>query len=194
MPMTLTRSLLTILIPGLIAIAPWLLLLVQYTSATLGFKENLTLANALVFTTAAVVGSLFEAAGSTREVAWDEERNEALAVKENWYIYLSRQLEREPVGYRYLSRLVTTLYFELAMMFAAPIFFAGACLLASFRFAANAPFMIIGSLMLIVSVAAYFRAQARCTHEVICKTRAQINARTLPANNSFNPMPLRGTG
>ena len=39
MPMTLTRSLLTVLIPGLVFIAPWLLMLVQHTEATLGFSE-----------------------------------------------------------------------------------------------------------------------------------------------------------
>lgn len=35
MPMTLTRSLLTILIPGVVATAPWLLLLLSETSAAL---------------------------------------------------------------------------------------------------------------------------------------------------------------
>src|SRR5688572_3098080 len=134
MPMTLTRSLLTVLIPGLIAIAPWLLMLVQHTSATLGFKEYSTLANALVFASAAVAGSFFEAQGTRFELAWDKERESEFSVQENWYAYLARNVEREPVAYRYLSRLVTTLYSELAMIFAAPCFFLGACVLASLRF------------------------------------------------------------
>ncbi len=178
MPMTLTRSLLTVLIPGLIAIAPWLVLIVQYTTATLGFKENVVLANALVFASAAVVGSLVEAAGSSIEVVWDKERETEFSVQENWFTYLSKTFSSEPVGYRYLSRTVTTLYFELGMMFAAPIFVAGACLLASLRFNPHALVMAIASLTLIVSVSSYFHRQAKCTHEVMCKTRMQINART----------------
>lgn len=175
--MTLTRSLLTVLIPGLVAITPWLLLLVQHTEATLGFDKNTTLANALVFAAAAVTGSLLEVAGSRHEVAWDAEREPTHAVRENWYAYLSRPLEKEPVGYRYLSRLVTVMYFELGMGLAAPIFLAGASVLAAMRFPGVALVFGIAGLALAVAVGMYFHRQAKCTHEVMCAVRKEINAR-----------------
>lgn len=177
MPMTLTRSLLTVLIPGLIAIAPWLLMLVQHTQATLGYEEYSVLANALVFASAAVAGLFFEAQGSRFEVAWDREREEEFAIQENWYVYLSRRFEKEPVAYRYFSRLVTTLYSELAMIFAAPSFFLGGSILASFRFPDSAIlFALLGLISAVVS-GCYFHRQARCTHKVLCETRQAVNAR-----------------
>lgn len=180
MPMTLTRSLLTILIPGLIAIAPWLLILVQHTSATLGFGEFTTLANALVFASAAVAGTFFEAQGANLEVSWDKELDSTHQVKENWFIYLSRAVDREPVGYRYVSRLATTLCFELAMIYATPIFVVGACALAAFRFPSFVVVVTIsvGGLILTVASSVYFYLQARCTHTVLCETRKELNVRT----------------
>ncbi len=177
MPMTLTRSLLTVLIPGLVAIAPWLLVLVQNTSATLGFDKYTTLANALVFATAAVVGALCETAGTSFEVKWDKERETDYSVKENWYTYLSTILDKEPVGYRYLSRLVTALYFELSMLIAVPTFVIGSCVLASLRFPDLwCPIAIVSLLAAVVS-GFFFHRQARCTHLVICETRLELNRR-----------------
>src|SRR3979490_266949 len=112
MPTTLTRSLLVVLIPGIVAIAPWLLALVQYTTATLGFATNAPVGSALVFSAAAVAGSVLEGLASHIEVRWDRQLESQFAVHENWYAYLSRTFDHEPVGYRYLSRMVTTLYFE----------------------------------------------------------------------------------
>ena len=177
MPMTLTRSLLTILIPGLIAIAPWLLVVVQHTEATLGFGSYPTLANALVFASAAVAGSLFETIGTFREVAWDKEREEQFSVQENWYAYLARTFDKEPVGYRYISRLVTTMYFELSMTCAVPLFFFGAAVSASLRFSEYS--VVFGLAALIAAVAAgyFFHNQAKLSHLVICRTRLQLNAR-----------------
>lgn len=177
MPLTLTRSLLTVLIPGLIAIAPWLLMLVQHTDATLGFGEYTTLANALVFASAAVAGSFFEAQGSKLEVTWDTEREDEFNVTENWLVYLSREFDREPVAYRYLSRLVTALYAELAMMFAAPLFLGGAAVLASLRFPDGWLLFAIVGLVAVVASGCYFHRAARLTHKVLCETRRDVNAR-----------------
>lgn len=175
MPLTLTRSLLTVLIPGLIAISPWLLLLVQHTEATLGFRDYSTIANSLVFASAAVAGLFFEAQGTRLEVKWDNELESEFGVQENWIAYLSHQLDREPVAYRYLSRLVTSLYSELAMMFAAPFFLMGASILASLRFPNAWILYAIGGLAAAVAAGCYFHRQAKCTHRLICKTRRDVN-------------------
>jgi hypothetical protein len=150
---------------------------VQYTEATLGFDQNRVIANALLFAVVAVVGSLFEGLGSLIEVRWDKERESKHDVKENWYRYLSRQFDSEPVGYRYLSRLATTLYFELSMLFAVPLFLVGSGLLAALRFREYACAIVISSALAVVVLAVYFWWQARCTHEVLCETRREINRR-----------------
>lgn len=177
MPMTLTRSLLTVLIPGLVFIAPWLLMLVQHTEATLGFSEFNTLANALVFASAAVAGLAIEGVGTHIEVTWDKEREKALSVKEHWYAYLARKIDPEPVGYRYLSRLVTTLYSELGLLFAAPSFFLGSGLLAALRFDGHALWFVTAGVLVAIASAFYFRWQARHTHEQLCVTRKELNER-----------------
>ncbi len=177
MPMTLTRSLLTVLIPGLVAIVPWLLMLVLHTDATLGFSQYNTLANAIVFASAAVTGMAIEGLGTFIEVKWDNEQENNYQVKENWYSYLSRKIDPEPVGYRYLSRLVTTLYTELSLAFAAPSFFLGSGVLAALRFTNYECWFAVGGLMAAALAAWYFFWCARCTHEVLCKTRKEINDR-----------------
>ncbi|MEO8379092.1 MAG: hypothetical protein ABI779_05470 [Acidobacteriota bacterium] len=177
MPTDLSRSALTILIPGAVAVAPWLLALVQYTRATLGFDSYTSLGNLVLFGAAAVVGTILQEFGSFVEVRWDREREDALAVHENWYSYLSRILEHEPVGYRYLSRLATTLYFELSMMFATPTFLAGATLLAMLRFPGSRMWIVIAGIVTLGVSVLFFRWQARETHKTLCETRRELNKR-----------------
>jgi hypothetical protein len=158
-------------------VAPWLLALVQYTKATLGFDSNTSLGNLVLFGAAAVAGTVLQELGTFVEVRWDREREEALAVDENWFSYLSRTLEHEPVGYRYLSRLATTLYFELSMMVATPVFFAGATVLAVRRFPDLSILLSVSGMAALGISLAFFRWQARTTHETLCKTRRELNKR-----------------
>jgi hypothetical protein len=181
MPTTLTRSLLTVIIPGLVAVAPWLVLLVQYTSATLGADENVVLANALIFAFVVVAGSTCEGLGTYLEHRWDKQLEATHQVQEHWLRYLSYSGEREPVAFRYLSRLVTTLYFELSMLFATPVFVGGATLLAVMRFPVQRCWIVPLGVAVAVSSIAYFRFQARQTHEGMCNVRKLINLPARPA-------------
>lgn len=181
MPTTLTRSLLTVLIPGLVAVAPWLVWFVQYTSATFGADESAVLANALIFALVVVAGSTCEGLGTYLEHRWDGKLESEYQVQEHWIRYLSYAGEREPVAFRYLSRLVTTLYFELAMLFATPSFVAGATLLAAMRFAHMRWWIALAGTLIALAFILYFRYQARQTHEGMCKVRKAIN---LPAKSA----------
>ena len=105
-PTNLTRSTVTVLVPGIVALSPWVLALVQHTDATFGFKGYPTLAHSLFFASVIVVGVVCDGLGSYIEARWDGRRNSELEVEENWYKYLSTVLEHEPVGYRYLSDLL----------------------------------------------------------------------------------------
>lgn len=177
MPTTLTRSLLTVLVPGLVAVAPWLVWLVQHTSATFGAEESAVLANALIFALVVVVGASFEGLGTFLEARWDVERETEYQVQAHWMRYLSYAGAHEPVAFRYLSRLVTTLYFELSMLFAAPTFVAGTTLLAALRFANYRIWIILSGIFAFGAFAWYFCYQARESHETLCRVRMQI---TLP--------------
>lgn len=177
MPTTLSRSLLTILIPGLIAICPWLLVIVQNTPAMLGFGKYDMLANALVFCAATVVGSICERIAACLEHRLDGEREAQHKVQENWSDYLYRKVDPEPVAFRYLSRLVTHLYFELGMLCAAPSFILGSVVLA-WHYVPNlcVPLAIVGQ-SLAVGSCCFFYTQARGTHLLLCKTREELNKR-----------------
>lgn len=176
-PTALTRSTVTILVPGTVALSPWLLLLVQHTSATLGYKEYATLANAMVLAAVIVTGSICEGLGTFIELNWDCKRESELDIKENWHKYLSRVFEKEPVGFRYLSRLVTTMYFELSMLVATPFFLAGSGVLAYLRFPQHAWLAAITALAASIVSAWFFWWQASKTHRVICETRREIMRR-----------------
>jgi len=177
LPATLDRAVLTVLIPGLVAVAPGLLVLVLWTDANLGFEKYTTIAHTMLFALIAVVGSVFQSVGSFLEVRWDQEREASHCVDLNWFAYLSRILPVEPVGYRYLGRLVTSLQFELAMMFASPIFMVGTAALIALRFREHSTCVWIASPIFIVGAPAFFWWQARTTHEVLCRTRRTINER-----------------
>jgi hypothetical protein len=178
MPIDLTRSVLAVFIPGAVAVSPWLLALVLYTAATLGYLEKYnTLAHAFLLAVIAVAGLSCQMIASWIEVRWDKEREATFEVTENWYVYLAKKVDPEPVGYRYMSRLATMFYFELTMLVAIVPFSSGAAVLIWFRFPDER-----GALLFALAVAAllvfwFFRKNARATHEVLCKTRRELNAR-----------------
>lgn len=176
MPIDLTRSVLVILIPGAVAVAPWLLWLLLYTDATLGYVEKYsTVANTVSFAVAAIAGLVCETLGSWIEVRWDEEREKEYDVMTNWYAYLARTNSPEPVGHRYLSRLATMFYFELSMLFAIIPFSIGAAVLVYLRFPQHDA--LLASLIVVVAliVGAWFRFNAKETHRVLCLTRLKLN-------------------
>jgi hypothetical protein len=175
-PTTVTRSVLTVLVPGLIAIAPWLLALVQHTQATFGFDKYPTLAHLMLFASVVVAGSIFEGVGSLFEVHWDKKLCGEMDVEGDWYSYLATK--DSLVGHRYISRLVTTLYFELSMMLSVPTFIAGASALAVLRFSSLRWWSLILSGAVAISVAYYFYWQAKTTHRVLCITRRELRARS----------------
>lgn len=175
-PTTVTRSVLTILVPGLIAVSPWLLALVQHTQATFGFDKYPTLAHLMLFASVVVAGAIFEGVGSLFEVWWDRKLCGEMDVEGDWYAYFATK--ESLVGHRYISRLVTTLYFELSMMLSVPTFIAGASVLAVLRFSSLTwwSLVLFGGFALLVAY--YFYWQASTTHRVLCTTRRELRARS----------------
>lgn len=175
MPMTLSRSLLTVIVPGTIALSPWALLLVQYTDATLGFDTNPTIAHTLYLSGIVVAGVLCETMGTILESRWDgAQKNRRLNIQANFYDYLAKVLPAEPVAYRYISRLVTAMYFELAMVFAMPSFIGGGALLAVSRFPELKCMIVLMSAIAAAATFFFFLLHARTTHRVINITRYEV--------------------
>lgn len=176
MPYTLSRSLLTVIIPGIIAAAPWMLLLTS-SEVHLHFPQHPVLISGVALAIVTILGSTFEGLGSFFEAHWDKKLEKRFDVEKNWYIYLASQPNPQPIGYEYLTKLVTTLYFELAMMFAAPISIAGIGTLAWRMYPQHENQIILVSILLALFSVAYYEYQAKSTHRVICKTRFELNGR-----------------
>jgi hypothetical protein len=176
MPLTLTRSLVVVLAPGIVAAAPWLLWIVkEWENAARLYQAFPSLITALLFAIVVVLGSVFEGISSLLEFRWDEEREVELDVKKHWYTYLARICPTEPVAHNYLSRMAATLYFELAMIWATSLFFLGIVVLLWSAQGPISTFVFVALIIAAISSPVYFWWQARCSHKVLCQTRREIN-------------------
>ncbi len=178
MPITLTRSILVVLIPGLVALAPWALwMATQLGNIDALYESYTTLINASLVGAAVIIGSLIQGLVSHLEVKWDKEREEQYQVRENWFAYLAQQCSSEPVGFRYISRMFTTMYFELSMMVAAPLSLVGIAFLI-YEHVSSCKTLGAGSfLVLAIVVVWYLYRAAYSTHRVLCEARKELNAR-----------------
>ena len=184
MPLNLSRSLLTIILPGVVATAPWLLLLlVSIPELQPWYEIHAFPMHVAAFAIAVTAGALFEGIGSYVECVWDHAKGKEEVpmapdgdwVQRDWHAYLSRAFgDDEPVAYRYISRKVTALYFEFGMMMAIPCGLIGlgvlAQILVSDRVLAPWIFMTLAILAAFI-----FRKFAADTHDVLCETRYFLN-------------------
>jgi len=153
-------------------------------SASGVYKNYLVAINASSVALIVVVGSIFEGINSHIEARWDIEREAEYAVQENWYQYLSLVLSIEPVGFRYISRLVTLLYFELAMFWSSALFFLGVATVLKVEKPGLYEGYSVVCVFLAVACLYYFYWQANCTHRALCRARKEINKRI--AANQLN--------
>jgi hypothetical protein len=180
MPLTLSRSLIVVLVPGIVAIAPWTFLFAMNAPRTTSvYDTHQAAGNALLFALVVIVGSVFEGLGTHLEVWWDNQREKEFEVQENWYVYLAQTPSAEPVGFRYLSRSVTTMYFELSMVFASLFMLVGgAVIFTTLDWEwANWIASILGLFALLLPW--FFYAQAHDSHKNLCKVRREL-AKRLP--------------
>jgi hypothetical protein len=175
MPLTLSRSLLVVLIPGVVASSPWLLMLLGVPEIKLLYATFELPVTFVMLAIVVIAGSVCEGLGTHLEARWDEVREKEYEIEENWQKYLARQFPNEPVGYRYMSRLATTLYFELSMMLAVPLFAIGAALHLGRTLTSCWPSLIV--LIFGAVGVAYFYWQGSSSHRVLCKTRRELNRR-----------------
>ena len=118
------RPALMLLIPGLVAGAPFLFVLLTYQPAVLDFADShATLSTFLSFVASAVFGMITYDLGSHIEVSFIDrrlKRKSNSTIVEDWYRYLRSYLPDRLVAYNYIHDRVLFLHFELGMTAALP--------------------------------------------------------------------------
>lgn len=147
----------------------------QWPQAADIYAKHDALVAGFLFGLFVVIGKIFETKGSNIESDWDKEREIEFSVKDNWFAYLARSINPEPVGHRYIGRMVTSMYFELTMSFATIGFFTGCAYLSFLSELEFRPLLMLGSLLLAFMAPKYFRDHAKDSHKVLCEVRQKIN-------------------
>jgi len=183
MPLTLTRSFFAIILPGIVLIAPWVLMAVQENAGLADlYKAYTAPANVCAFSLVVMLGAVVEGLGTYVEKGWDKKVASNLPpaasedwLEKDWFDYLARQFDKgEPVAYRYLSRKVTELYFELGMMIAGPIGAIGILLILNSHISSAFAY---ASFLIVPVIFVMFYRFAKDTHCVLYDTRYRINVR-----------------
>lgn len=175
MPTTLTRSFLVVFVPGIVALAPWMLLFVREVDEAAALYKAYTLPVQLVaFASVVVVGSTIENVSSRFETRWDKQRLSEFDVGGDWTAYLVQAYANEPVMHRYISRMVTTMYYELAIMQAIPLFMVGAGWLAGASSLPSRSIYICVAIVLGLFLPPVLCRSAKETHKVLCESRQDL--------------------
>jgi hypothetical protein len=120
-----------------------------------------------------VGGFAVESLGSYVEVyAIDRRRTDHTAMLESWWRYLRIVWEKEPIGQRYLRRLLASFKFELNMFVAATASIPGVLLLAALG-RVGIGSAAVAVVALCIGALGLFSA-ARGTSEVLANLRAQL--------------------
>jgi hypothetical protein len=183
-----SRSTLTIIVPGIVALAPWFLLAVQQYSFSFGLDEYPTVAHAFLFAAVAIAGSLCNGLGTIIESKFFDQWHKArFPVEQDWFDYLAFN-GKEPVAFRYLGRLAITLSFELSMVIAAPIFAVSGALWLYLKTDIGGQSAILAGVGAAIVAAGIFFREAKRTHLALCETRFEVlrRLRAQPAAGGFS--------
>ena len=114
------RPLVTLLIPGAIAISTWFVGLLWHFHDLQSLVHNNHADVALVLVLAMTfAGLVLEDLGARVETHWDARKDKRDGKHvDNWYAYLRTAFKADPIGRRYLRALVLRLKFELGIAFA----------------------------------------------------------------------------
>jgi hypothetical protein len=171
LPTTPTRYLLGVLVPGALAVTPWLALARPYLESTL----NDSLQAILLFAIVSTVGGVLDALSARIEVFWDERGvpSDRSLRGDHWYAYLCRRDDKRAVAYGYISRLVDSMYFELSTMFALLVAALGTACLAYSRYERVLFLLIVAAAL----ASRFLYLQAKAGHQVLCEVRQELAER-----------------
>ena len=170
------RPLMTLLVPGALALFPWATLVwieadaLREFAAAHGFLAGIAL---LLLTLAG--GFVVENLGSRLEVSYCDAKlkEEDPDYDRVWSEYLGLAFENEPIGQRYLSTILTRLRFELhiavALVVAAP---GWILLILGSSTTSNA--WVLGVLVATVATVSYLLLEARDSSRLLARTRKDL--------------------
>lgn len=180
MPLSLTRSIMVILLPGFIVCLPIIIAAIDFSEVRTITRETPQVSIAIAFTATVLMGSILEALSSRIEISLDKKWEQELSVRANWFDYLAHNDGNEPVGFRYLSRLATTMYFELSMACATILSGILSIIFISLNYGLQSC-GIIAFLAVIFFLMSYTLYKSGCdTHFVLCTARKEIMSRLKP--------------
>lgn len=112
------RSVLTLLIPGSVSLAPWCVILWHYRPTLLQFALDHSVFSGFIFLLAALwAGKTLDDMGTWWETHFNDTRlkkkAEFSSFEGDWDFYLCTVYEHEPVGLRYIHDMVMALKFEI---------------------------------------------------------------------------------
>ena|SRR6185436_13948221 len=170
------RPITTLIVPGTIAVGPFVLVLGDYVAPVANFWDDHTTAFAVLLAISVLAaGFIIEDVGANIEFyLWDKELNKKNPTHLiNWNEYLKLRIDNELVGERYLDAKVTQLKFELSMAPALIIFWSGLLWLQVLHPMWSIIGFILVTLLLFTS-AVYLLWESWQTAKVLSKTRALI--------------------
>jgi hypothetical protein len=189
MAFTLTRSLMTIVIPGGVVLAPWIVFVVlRYPDIADVYKDYEVATTAGLAGLLIVVGTIIEVLASFIEDLFDKTADAKMNVRENWFNYLAHKRDADLIGFGYISRRVTTMYFELCMGLAVPFSAFGIAALMTRHFEACAlpTIMVTGGIVGFLLAVLFIWAGKR-THHLLCEVRQELNTRLVPKAPGATP-------
>lgn len=154
------RVLIQLVIPGLIAIFPYLLVFtdVEFKTLTTKVQEINTLSTLIVIFIALIAGIMIENIGSRIEVYYYDWRQKKRHKDYEliWKQYLQLSFEREPIGQRYLRNILFRMKFELSMTVALLFMVGGFCIYDSVYVILLHPIVIIFAIYILpICLSAY---------------------------------------
>jgi hypothetical protein len=167
------RPLVTLLIPGAIAISTWFVgLLWHFHDLQTLVHNNHAEADLLLVLAMTFVGLVLEDLGARVESRMDSRREKQTGKQfDHWYAYLRTAFKADPIGRRYLRTLVLRLKFELGTAFA--MLSAGVGLLWLWHLGLNGTVVAFSELPCTVFVV-WGLVEAWSTHDTLAKNRANL--------------------
>lgn len=170
------RPAVTILVPGLVALTPFVLVVFHFYPATQAFaKETSGIATFVALLAALALGLLAQELGT-----WIEEKYVKSAVKkedpqadENWNQYLRYTLPENLVAVSYITNLVLHLKFELNMAAALGLFWFGLCWFVALNPVVSIAAFWVSEVFVAFAII-FFAYQSAATGKVLARVRALL--------------------
>jgi hypothetical protein len=169
---TVLYPLVSLVLPGLTAIAGWFVLFAQRATLQGLVSRNHTETAFVLMLLAIFVGTVIDDLGMRIERGWldaGRERRTAGLHGEEWWAYLRKPFANEPSGRRHLRRLAARLKFELGvplgMAMTGPALWLNPALSGSWAACLT---------VLALGLSAYLLVEAAATHDVLGRLRHEL--------------------